>query len=59
MERRFHQATIADISAALPPGPLCPVAVQHSSLDEIAAAHETMESSHTAGKLLVTLGLGR
>jgi NADPH2:quinone reductase len=51
-----HQAAIADITTALEAGRLDPVAVQRFRLDEIAAAHEAMETGHTAGKLLIDLG---
>lgn len=56
MGEAAHRAAIADINAALEAGPLRPVAAQQFPLDAIAAAHETMESGHTAGKLLITIG---
>lgn len=56
MGEAAHQAAIADITAALAARPLRPVAAQQFTLDEIAAAHEAMESGHTAGKLLITFG---
>ncbi len=55
MGEAAHQAAIADINAALASGPFRPVAVQRFSLDEIAAAHETIEAGHTAGKLLIEI----
>jgi NADPH2:quinone reductase len=50
-----HQAAITDITTALEAGLLHPVAVQHFNLDEIAAAHEAVETGHTAGKVLIDL----
>ncbi|HEX5691766.1 MAG TPA: zinc-binding dehydrogenase, partial [Roseiflexaceae bacterium] len=50
-----HQAAIIDITAALEAGLLHPVAVQRLPLDEIAAAHEAIETGHTAGKVLIDL----
>jgi NADPH2:quinone reductase len=51
-----HQDAIRDITAALEAGLLQPVAVQRYSLNEIAVAHETVETGHTAGKVLIDLG---
>ena len=51
-----HQAAIEDITTALEAGLLHPVAVQRFALDEIAAAHEAVETGHTAGKVLINLG---
>ncbi|MEP7190543.1 MAG: NADPH:quinone reductase [Roseiflexaceae bacterium] len=51
-----HQAAIKDITTALSAGLLHPVAVQRFALDEIAAAHEAVETGHTAGKVLIDLG---
>jgi NADPH2:quinone reductase len=56
MGEAAHRAAITDITAALEGGPLRPVAAQQFTLDEIAAAHEAMESGHTAGKLLIAIG---
>jgi NADPH:quinone reductase-like Zn-dependent oxidoreductase len=53
-----HQAAIADITAALEAGLLHPVAVERLGLDAIAAAHEAVETGHTAGKVLIDLGSG-
>ena len=53
-----HQAAIVDITAALEAGLLHPVAVQRLPLDEIAAAHEAIETGHTAGKVLIDLDNG-
>ncbi len=50
-----HQDAIKDITTALEAGLLHPVAVQCFSLDEIAAAHEAVETGHTAGKVLIDL----
>lgn len=55
MGEAAHQAAITDITAALEHGALRPVAVQRFGLDEIAAAHDAMESGHTAGKLLLDI----
>jgi NADPH:quinone reductase-like Zn-dependent oxidoreductase len=46
----------ADITTALEAGLLHPVAVQRFSLHDIAAAHEAVETGHTAGKVLIELG---
>jgi NADPH2:quinone reductase len=56
MGEAAHQAAIKDITTALEAGLLHPVALQHFSLDEIAAAHEAVETGHTAGKVLIDLG---
>lgn len=56
MGEAAHQAAITDITTALPARLLHPVAVQRFALDEIAAAHEAVESGHTAGKVLIDLG---
>lgn len=50
-----HQEAIKDITTALEAGLLHPVVVQHFSLDEIATAHEAVETGHTAGKVLIDL----
>jgi NADPH2:quinone reductase len=50
-----HQDAIRDITAALEAGILHPVAVQRFSLNEIAAAHEAVETGHTSGKVLIDL----
>jgi NADPH2:quinone reductase len=55
MGEAAHQAAIADITTALEAGLLHPVAVQRLPLDEIAAAHEAIETGHTAGKVLIDL----
>jgi NADPH2:quinone reductase len=55
MGEAAHQAAIKDITTALEAGLLHPVAVQRFSLDEIAAAHEAVETGHTAGKVLINL----
>jgi NADPH2:quinone reductase len=53
-----HQDAIKHITTALEAGLLHPVAVQRFSLDEIAAAHEAVETGHTAGKVLIDLNSG-
>jgi NADPH2:quinone reductase len=55
MGEAAHQAAIKDITTTLEAGLLHPVAVQRFSLDEIAAAHEAVETGHTAGKVLINL----
>ncbi len=55
MGEQAHQDAIKDITTALEAGLLHPVAVQRFSLDEIAAAHEAVETGHTAGKVLIDL----
>src|SRR6266540_789614 len=55
MGEAAHQDAINDITTALEAGLLHPVAVQRFSLDEIAAAHEAVETGHTAGKVLIDL----
>lgn len=55
MGEAAHQAAIADITTALHAGLLHPVAVQRFALDDIAAAHEAVETGHTAGKILIDL----
>jgi NADPH2:quinone reductase len=55
MGEAAHQAAISDITTALEAGPLHPVAVQRFSLDDIAVAHEAVETGHTAGKVLIDL----
>jgi hypothetical protein len=50
-----HQAAITDITTALEAGLLHPAAVRRFSLDAIAAAHEAVETGHTAGKVLIDL----
>jgi NADPH2:quinone reductase len=54
-----HQEAIKDITTALEVGLLHPVAVQRFSLDAIAAAHEAVETGHTAGKVLIDLDAAR
>jgi NADPH:quinone reductase len=56
MGEAAHQDAIRDITTALEARLLHPVAVQRFSLDEIAAAHEAVETGHTAGKVLIDLG---
>jgi len=56
MGEAAHQAAIADITTALEVELLHPVAVQRFSLEDIAAAHEAVETGHTAGKVLIALG---
>jgi NADPH2:quinone reductase len=56
MGQAAHQAAITDITTALEAGLLHPVAVQRFDLNEIAAAHEAVETGHTAGKVLIDLG---
>jgi NADPH:quinone reductase len=56
MGEAAHQAAISDITTALEVGRLHPVAVQRFNLDEIATAHEAVETGHTAGKVLIDLG---
>jgi NADPH:quinone reductase len=56
MGEAAHQDAIRDITTALEAGLLHPVAVQRFTLDEIAAAHEAVETGHTAGKVLLDLG---
>jgi NADPH2:quinone reductase len=56
MGEAAHQAAINDITTALEAGLLHPVAVQRFTLDEIATAHEAVETGHTAGKVLIDLG---
>jgi NADPH2:quinone reductase len=58
MGETAHQEAIKDITTALEAGLLHPVAVQRFTLDEIAAAHEAVETGHTAGKVLIDLGSG-
>jgi NADPH:quinone reductase len=53
MGEAAHQEAIRDITTALEAGLLHPVAAQRLSLDEIAAAHEAVETGHTAGKVLI------
>ena len=55
MGEAAHQDAIRDITTALEAGLLHPVAVQRFSLDAIAAAHEAVETGHTAGKVLIDL----
>jgi NADPH2:quinone reductase len=55
MGEAAHQHAINDITTALEAGLLHPVAVQRFKLDEIAAAHEAVETGHTAGKVLIDL----
>jgi NADPH:quinone reductase len=55
MGEAAHQEAIKDITIALEAGLLHPVAVQRFSLDAIAAAHEAVETGHTAGKVLIDL----
>jgi NADPH:quinone reductase len=55
MGQAAHQAAIQDITTALEAGLLHPVAVQRFALDDIAAAHEAVETGHTAGKVLIDL----
>jgi NADPH:quinone reductase len=50
-----HQDAIRDITTALEAGLPHAVAVQRFSLNEIAAAHEAVETGHTAGKVLIDL----
>ena len=59
MGEAAHQDAIRDITTALEAGLLHPVAVQRFSLDEIAAAHEAVETGHTAGKVLIDLDASR
>ncbi len=56
MGEAAHQQAIKDITTALEAGLLHPVAVQRFSLDAIVAAHEAVETGHTAGKVLIDLG---
>jgi NADPH2:quinone reductase len=56
MGEAAHQEAIKDITTALEAGLLHPVAVQRFSLEDIAAAHEAVETGHTAGKVLLDLG---
>jgi len=56
MGEQAHQEAIRDITTALEAGLLHPVAVQRFSLNEVAAAHEAVETGHTAGKVLIDLG---
>jgi NADPH2:quinone reductase len=56
MGKAAHQAAINDITTVLEVGRLHPVAVQRFILDEIASAHEAVETGHTAGKVLIDLG---
>jgi NADPH2:quinone reductase len=56
MGEAAHQDAIRDITTALAAGLLHPVAVQRFDLGEIAAAHEAVETGHTAGKVLIDLG---
>jgi NADPH2:quinone reductase len=58
MGEAAHQDAIKDITTALEAGLLHPVAVQRFSLDAIAAAHEAVETGHTAGKVLIDLNSG-
>jgi NADPH:quinone reductase len=53
MGEAAHQEAITDITTALHARLLHPVAVQCFRLDEIAAAHEAVETGHTAGKVLI------
>jgi NADPH2:quinone reductase len=55
MGEAAHQEAITDITTALEAGLLHPVTVQRFSLDEIAVAHEAVETGHTAGKVLIDL----
>jgi NADPH:quinone reductase len=55
MGEAAHQAAVSDITTVLEAGRLHPVAVQRFTLDEIAAAHEAVETGHTAGKVLIDL----
>ena len=55
MGEAAHQEAIKDITTALEAGLLHPVAVQRFRLDEIATAHEAVETGHTAGKVLIDL----
>jgi NADPH2:quinone reductase len=50
-----HQEAIKDITTALEAGLLHTVAAQRFSLDAIVAAHEAVETGHTAGKVLIDL----
>jgi NADPH2:quinone reductase len=50
-----HQDAIRDITTALEAGLLHSVAIQRFRLNEIAAAHEAVETGHTAGKVLIDL----
>jgi NADPH2:quinone reductase len=58
MSEAAHHQAIKDITTALHAGLLHPVAVQRFKLDEIAAAHEAVETGHTAGKVLIDLASG-
>jgi NADPH2:quinone reductase len=51
-----HQAAIQNITTALEAGLLHPAAAQRFGLAGIAAAHEAVETGHTAGKVLIDLG---
>jgi NADPH2:quinone reductase len=55
MGQAAHEAAIADITTALEAGLLRPVATQQFDLTGIAAAHEAVETGHTAGKVLIDL----
>jgi NADPH:quinone reductase-like Zn-dependent oxidoreductase len=55
MGEAAHQEAITDITTAPEAGLLHPVALQRFSLDEIATAHEAVETGHTAGKVLIEL----
>jgi NADPH2:quinone reductase len=59
MGETAHQDASRDITTALRAGLLHPVAVQHFSLDQIAVAHEAVETGHTAGKVLIDLASDR
>lgn len=53
MNEQAYQSAIEDINAALEAGALQTKIAQRFALDEIVAAHETVESASLAGKILV------
>jgi NADPH2:quinone reductase len=56
MGQAAHQAATLDITSGLEAGLLHPVALQRFALNDIAAAHEAVETGHTSGKVLIDLG---
>jgi len=55
MSAAAHQAAAADITTCLTTGILKHQIAQRFSLDEVAIAHEQMESGGAIGKLIVEL----
>jgi NADPH2:quinone reductase len=55
MDDAAHQAAITDITACLEEGKLRCLVEQRFGLDDIMAAHEQVETGHTAGKVLIDL----